>query len=111
MKSCLGSQILAHVSGDNVFPGPNGPEYGFYKWNYINYNKNKNDPIVNICKKYNLEDYMVLSHGDTFTLPNKMILNNGNILNVILLAESKKKNMDKYLKLENIIMVFNHIQN
>jgi len=93
---CLGSQILAHVIGGDVFPGPKGSEYGFEtNWNYNNESSLlTKDPVIKVIYENDLSQYMILSHDDTFVLPKEFIIgkknDNKKTLEVVLLASTKK---------------------
>ena len=103
---CLGAQVLANVAGGEVFVAKRGGQHGFCQWDFLNSNSN-NDPLINIIIKHNLQDCMVLSHNDSFSLPKKMVLhkNSGSssssssssndsdsdCLDIELLAEAKIK--------------------
>lgn len=86
---CLGCQILANVCGGKVYRDVAGGEFGFYPCVFVN--TNTNDPMINVIKKHDLFKSIPLIHGDTFDLPSKMVLDEGNSLDVVLLAQSKEK--------------------
>jgi len=110
---CLGSQLLAHCSGGKVFPGTKGVEIGYQQWTFkgdedkllgIDENEEvaaekepivsaevgksqKEDPFLNVLKSKEMDKYIILFHGDTFSLPEKCEPNGQN---VELLAETNK---------------------
>ena len=101
---CLGCQILAYCVGGNVNPGTNGVEIDFDKWFYNNSTKNISevDPFLYAIKQKNLDQYIVLFHGDTFTLPKEYNIPNSNeILNVKVLAKSNKKGYNMLFRVGN----------
>lgn len=81
---CLGCQILAACAGGKVMKGDKGIEIGYEDWVFSD---NDIDPFYHALKYKNLDKFVILFHGDTFTLPDKCVLNGQTIQ---LLASTEK---------------------
>eukprot|EP01083_Nonionella_stella_P076160 207400_1 len=78
---CLGAQILAHSAGGEVMVGDKGVEIGYQDWIFVEPEaKNTSadtelDPFIHALKCKDMDKFVILFHGDTFTLPSKCELN------------------------------------
>lgn len=66
---CLGGQLMAAALGANVYPGPQGPEYG---WNKLSVSaEGMQTPLAHLD---GAKTSMLHWHGDTFDLPEGAVL-------------------------------------
>eukprot|EP01084_Bolivina_argentea_P161186 280624_1 len=89
---CLGCQLLAKCAGGEVFPGDKGVEIGYQDWIFDeeenkNDDMNKLDPFLHALQYKDMDKYVILFHGDTFSVPVKCTLNDENIQ---ILAKTEK---------------------
>ena len=103
---CLGCQLLAECCGGKVFAGKHGSEVGYKDWEFYTTDENdshesndrgktvcqsKDDPFLYALQNKDLDKFVVLFHGDTFSLP-KSYKSKSKEKAVTLLASTDKYN-------------------